>query len=47
VFKDGQIVEDGTHAELLEQKSHYFHLWRMQVGGFLPGEMNNGENSIV
>ena len=47
VFKDGQIVEDGTHAKLLEQKSHYFHLWRMQVGGFLPRESNNGENSIV
>ena len=35
-----------THAELeMDQKpSLIFHLWRMQAGGFLPGESNNGEN---
>lgn len=36
VFKDGQIVEDGTHSALLKNNQHYAHLWAMQAGGFLP-----------
>lgn len=36
VFKKGQIVEDGTHKELLKMKGHYAELWEMQAGGFLP-----------
>jgi ATP-binding cassette subfamily B protein len=36
VFHTGQIVEDGTHAELLERDGHYARMWRMQAGGFLP-----------
>ncbi len=36
VFKDGEIIEDGSHAGLLAQNGHYATLWRMQVGGFLP-----------
>lgn len=36
VFDEGQIVEDGTHDELLEKKGHYYRLWSMQAGGFLP-----------
>ena len=36
VMKDGEIVEDGTHDELLKiKKGHYAHLWSMQSGGFL------------
>jgi len=35
VFDKGQIIEDGTHAELLHRDGHYTKLWRMQVGGFL------------
>jgi len=32
-FKDGRIVEDGTHAELLRQPAGvYGNLWRMQAG---------------
>jgi ATP-binding cassette subfamily B protein len=38
VFKDGKIVEDGTHEELLWNKSHYAKMWDMQAGGFLPEE---------
>ena len=38
VFKEGHIIEDGTHAELLKRKSHYAHLWKMQAGGFLLDE---------
>lgn len=36
VFKEGKIVEDGTHAELLAAEGHYALMWNMQAGGFLP-----------
>lgn len=36
VFRDGHIIEDGSHAELLRLEGHYAYLWRMQAGGFLP-----------
>jgi ATP-binding cassette subfamily B protein len=39
VFKDGAIVEDGTHAHLLARNGHYATLWKMQVGGFIPDEI--------
>ena len=31
VFDGGMIVEDGTHAELLARKGHYYHLWNSQT----------------
>lgn len=38
VFKEGAIIEDGSHAELLAKNGHYAQLWQRQVGGFLPDE---------
>ncbi len=35
VMDKGQIVEDGTHEELLKDEKHYAKLWSMQSGGFL------------
>lgn len=35
VLDDGKIVEDGTHAELLETKGTYAKLWNHQSGGFI------------
>ena len=35
VLEKGQIVEEGTHAELLASGGHYSHLWERQSGGFL------------
>jgi ATP-binding cassette subfamily B protein len=36
VFDQGKIIEDGTHAELLNLGGLYKTLWDAQVGGFLP-----------
>lgn len=36
VFDQGQIVEEGSHAELLTKRGHYARMWTMQAGGFLP-----------
>lgn len=36
VFKDGKIIEDGSHEKLLEANGHYALMWNMQAGGFLP-----------
>jgi len=35
VFKDGQIIEEGTHEKLLKHHGHYAKLWNMQVRGFM------------
>jgi ATP-binding cassette subfamily B protein len=43
VFDQGCIVEDGTHAKLLEGRGAYYRLWKMQAGGFLP-EKNRDSN---
>lgn len=36
VFNQGQIIEDGTHLELIQLNGHYAKMWHMQAGGFLP-----------
>ena len=35
VMKDGQIVEDGNHEELVAGSGHYAELWNHQSGDFL------------
>ncbi len=35
VMHDGNIVEDGTHTELIEKKGIYFELWSHQTAGFI------------
>ena len=37
VLDHGQIVEQGTHAELLAKNGLYAKLWQHQSGGFLSG----------
>lgn len=36
VFKDGKIIEDGSHDALLSNNGHYAKMWAMQSNGFLP-----------
>jgi ATP-binding cassette subfamily B protein len=36
VFHNGEIIEDGSHQELIKKNGHYAMLWDKQVGGFLP-----------
>jgi ABC-type multidrug transport system fused ATPase/permease subunit len=38
IMDDGRIIEDGSHAELLEKNGMYKRLWSMQSGGFLSEE---------
>ena len=35
VLDQGQIVEQGSHTELLEKHGIYAQLWQRQTGGFL------------
>lgn len=41
VLKEGRIIDQGTHEELLEKEGLYKQLWELQAGGFLP-EPENG-----
>jgi ATP-binding cassette subfamily B protein len=38
VLSEGQIVEDGTHAELIDAGGEYSQLWNRQTGAFLDAE---------
>jgi ATP-binding cassette subfamily B multidrug efflux pump len=35
VLDQGQIVEMGTHAELIQNRGLYAQLWEHQTGGFI------------
>ena len=34
VLDKGEIIEQGTHEELLKRKGQYYRLWEMQQGNF-------------
>lgn len=38
VLADGEIVEDGTHAQLVEAGGEYASLWSRQTGAFLEAQ---------
>ena len=43
VFNQGEIIEDGSHADLLARNGAYSKLWQMQAGGFLPENLSDQE----
>ncbi len=45
VMDQGKIIEDGTHAELLELNGHYASLWKRQSGGFIDYSDEENEKS--
>ena len=44
VFKDGEIIEDGSHDNLLAANGHYAKIWAMQSNGFLPNDEKEMSN---
>ena len=45
VLDKGEIVEEGSHRELLERNGLYARLWAHQSGGFLGEEDGVEENA--
>ena len=43
VIEDGQIVEQGTHAQLLQQRGTYARLYQLQFGGLAAPVGSGGE----
>ena len=35
VMEQGEIIEQGSHEELLSKKGQYYRLWEMQQGNFV------------
>ncbi len=46
VLDQGEIIEKGTHEELLGKKGRYYELWEMQQGNFKVKEKQEAELQI-
>lgn len=44
VMDQGEIIERGTHQELLDRKGKYYELWEMQEGNFVARKGNIKEH---
>ena len=34
VFRDGRIIEDGTHQDLMQKKGHYYEMYQAQAAWY-------------
>lgn len=46
VLANGEVVEQGTHSQLLEQQGEYYRLWEMQQGNFINRNKDVPDDSI-
>lgn len=49
VLDKGEIIEEGTHSELLDKQGQYYRLWEMQQGNFMNTVNDNEpeDNSVL
>ncbi|KDM89750.1 ABC transporter ATP-binding protein [Photobacterium galatheae] len=47
VIDNGQIIEQGSHRELLSQNGIYAHLWAHQTGGFIGCDLEESPQEEV
>ncbi len=47
VFSDGEIIEEGSHANLLANQGHYAQMWHMQSKGFLPKTPKSPQDKLM
>ena len=46
VMNQGEIVEQGSHEELLARKGEYYRLWEMQQGNFVVKEESENKTKV-
>ncbi|MGC5325733.1 ABC transporter ATP-binding protein [Brevibacillus sp. SYSU BS000544] len=46
VMKEGKVVEQGTHKELMELKLEYYHMYREQAQWFSENEFTEGREPV-
>ena len=46
VLDKGEIIENGTHEELLKREGKYYSLWEMQQGNFVIKQEDESEQEI-
>jgi ATP-binding cassette subfamily B protein len=44
VFREGQVIEDGTHHTLVAENGLYRSMWEAQIGGFLPEDDKDSDD---
>lgn len=47
VLDEGEIIEQGTHQELLEKEGQYYRLWQMQQGNYESEEVIDHEEKEI
>ena len=44
VFREGQLIEQGTHEHLMEKGGEYCEMFTLQASGYQEEEENNDED---